>query len=511
MIRRLVALAAAVLLVLSPGLKAAEQRGQTRADAMTARIDRALDAIWKGQGVRPAEPANDAEFFRRVSLDLTGRIPAASDVRAFLADPRPDRRRRWVNEMQAGPGYVRHQTNLWRDLLLPSANGTLPPAWRSELEAWLRERLVADIRYDRLARELLTAPLTFDPTVPNGQPDRPGEPSPLPFYRAGELKPENLAAAVSRTFLGIQLDCAQCHDHPFAPWKRRQFAEFAAFFAGSKPTRLQTGRVIAATEDFSRRTFALPGAESVAARFLDGAAPTWSEADNPRAVLADWMTAPRNPYFARHAVNRVWAQLFGAELSGDRDEVFPGLLGELAEDFASGGYDVKALTGAIVASRAYQLASAGDAPVRVFARMRVRGLSADQMNDSLARAAGFRDQDHVALRADFLARFQQVGELPAERQPSVLQVLTLMNGPLVAEAMHPERGRTLAAILEAPWLDSAGRVEALFLAALSRPPSGAERERFVGHLDRGGERDARRRLADVFWTLLNSSEFLFNH
>jgi hypothetical protein len=204
--------------------------------------------------------------------------------------------------------------------------------------------------------------------------------------------------------------------------------------------------------------------------------------------------------------------LFGAELADDGEGRFTGLLDDLARQLAAGGYDLKRLTRAIMASRAYQLLSAGDAPAPLFARMRVRGLSADQMHDSLSRAAGFLDKDHAALRADFLARFQQAGELSADRRPSVLQVLTLMNGPLVAEAVDPERGRTLAAVCSAPWLDTADRVEALFLATLSRPPTTAERNRYVVFIDTArtpGDRN--QRLGDVFWALLNSSEFLFNH
>jgi hypothetical protein len=176
---------------------------------LTARIDRALEAVWNAEGNRTAEPADDAEFFRRVSLDLTGCIPAAADVRSFLADRRPDKRRRWIDELLAGPGYVRHMTNVWRDQLLPPVNGSQVQAWRTELEAWLRQQLRDDVPADQLARALLTTPLTFSPAAPDGHPDRPGEPSPLPFYRANDLDPQNLAAAVARTFLGIQLDCAR--------------------------------------------------------------------------------------------------------------------------------------------------------------------------------------------------------------------------------------------------------------------------------------------------------------
>ena len=169
------------------------------------------------------------------------------------------------------------------------------------------------------------------------------------------------------------------------------------------------------------RTFALPNTEPVSVRFLDGVAPRGTDGQNPRVVLADWITAPGNPYFARHAVNQVWDQLFGAELASEPDSLFAGLLDELAHEFAARGFDLQALTRAVIASRAYQLSSAGEAPAGLFARMRVRGLSADQMHDCLSRAAGFLDQEHTTLCADFLARFQQVGEKPAGRQPSMLR------------------------------------------------------------------------------------------
>lgn len=481
--------------------------------ALTARIDRALESQWKAQGVVPVGTAADAEFFRRISLDLGGCVPSAADVRAFLADHSPDKRERWVDRLLDGPRYVRHQTHLWRDLLLPPANGPQVSRWRVELEDWLRERIRKDVRYDRMVRELLTSPLAGQTT---GTADVPGAPTALSFYRTADYKPETLGANTARVFLGISLECAQCHNHPFAPLTKRDFAGFAAFFAGIQPTRLQAGRVVAVAEDLSRRSFALSGGEAVPARFLDGTDPRWAEEASGRSVLADWVTSPANPYFARHAVDRIWEQLFGAPLAADEASPFKGLRDDLARVFVEEGYDTKQIVRALVASRAYQLTSASSGAessqqARLFGRMRVRGLSADQLFDSIVRVGRLPESAETALRTEFLDRFNQPGEKAADRQTSILQTLTLMNGPLLATATHHERGRLLAAVIAAPWLDAGGQVDALYLETLSRSPTAAERARFAQHVKNAAASDRDQALADVLWALLNSSEFLFNH
>jgi hypothetical protein len=484
--------------------------------AVAGRIDRTLEAEWKANGITPAEPATDAEFFRRLNLDLTGCIPASADVTAFLADSGPEKRRRWAEQLLNGPRYVRHQTNRWRDLLLPPTNGPQVQRWRLELEGWLREQFRKDFRYDRMVRELLTTPVAMDLATADVPPEQAGDATPLPFYRAADFKADNLAAGSARIFLGINLECAQCHDHPFAPWTRRDFAGYAAFFAGVRPTRWQAGRVVAAVEKPGPRSFTLPGAAAVAARFLDGTQPRWPEGASGRTVLADWVVAPDNPYFARHGVNQLWAQLFGAPLTEQETGQLKDLLDYLARTFAAQGYDPKLLLRAAVASRAYQLTSAAPSggpsrPAHLFGRMRTRGLSADQLFDSIVRATGLPETADASFRPDFLNRFNQPGEQPAERQTSILQTLTLMNGQLLATATDPKQSPLLAAVAEAPWLDTAGQVEALYLASYSRPPRPEERARLVAYVERSRPSDRRQALADVFWALLNSSEFLFNH
>jgi hypothetical protein len=498
-----------MLLAVVPQAPAAEDP----ALRLAGRIDRALEVVWKARQVQPATPATDAEFLRRISLDLAGCVPTADDVRAFLADTAPDKRARAVNRILAGPGHVHHQTNLWRELLMPPGTAREVPRWRLDLETWLREQFRRDVPYDRMVRELLTTPVGISAEIPNGRPDRPHEPTPLSFYRVAEFKADNLAAQTARVFLGINLECAQCHNHPFAAWKKEDFAAFAAFFAGVQPTRMQSGRVVAAMEVPDRRTFVLGTGPAVPARFLDHTDPRWAEKSSGRVVLADWVVDPHNPFFARQAVSRLWDQLFGAPLLDEDDDTFKDLLDVLATAFVESKYDVKLLLRGITASRAYQLSSessAGESPerVEVFARMRVRGLTGEQMYDSYVRAAGLREAVASPLRADFLARFNQPGEKPSDRQTSILQALALLNGSFLAAATDPARNPFLAAVAEAPWLDTAGQVEALFLTTYSRPPRPAERARWVAYLE--SSKDRKQALADLLWVLLNSSEFLFN-
>jgi hypothetical protein len=507
--------------------------GPPQADAreLAATIDRLVAARWAARGVRPAEPADDAEFLRRVSLDLAGKIPRAWDVRAFLDDPAPDKRRRLVDRLLDGPAYVNHFTNVWRAVLLPESNNPQVRLLLPSFESWLRERVRANAPYDRVVRELLTLPIASGDR-PNGLPGA-GELTPVAFYQAGELKAENLAGSTSRIFLGVKLECAQCHDHPFARWSRRQFWEYAAFFSGIQPAG-PYGLFGAVQDEADRHELKIPGtAKQVEARLPDGTRPAWKPGVGARATLADWVTAADNPFFARAVANRLWAQFFGTGLIDPVDEPgeqnppsHPELLDELARQLITHGFDLKFLIRAIVLSRTYQLGSGAVSPgpddPRLFARMAVRGLTPEQLFDSLVEATGYRApaaaQPRVfrpggnTPRAEFLTRFASQ-DRGTQAQTSILQALMLMNGPFVADATSLERSETLAAVIDAPFLKSpAERIEALYLATLSRKPRPDELARLVPYVARGGPKgDSKAALADVFWALLNSSEFVLNH
>jgi hypothetical protein len=437
------------------------------------------------------------------------------EVRDFLDDGRPDKRRLWVERiLQAAPddssykdAYVQHFANVWRSWLpaqTTSRAQQLQP--KPNLEAWLRERLRANVGYDRLVRELLTQP--------SG-----GNQGAAAFYQANEFKPENLAGSTAWLFLGVKLGCAQCHDHPFDRWKRTQFWQFAAFFTN------QPGRVGGQIQ--------VPGQDRVVkARFLDGTEPQWKEAASPQTVLAEWLTAADNPYFARAAVNRLWSYFFGVGLADPKDSAngdaeipvaHQRLLDELARQLVDHGYDLKFLIRALIASQAYQRTSVVSHPSQKvlgrFARMPLRGLSPEQLFDSLAEATEYetawnrgltpRDQESTP-RGRFLARF--VAQEPKiHYQTSILQTLYLMNNAFMTDRTSLQTNPTLATLAE-QGTSTARKVDSLFLVVLSRQPRPEESARFVRYVEQGGPaNDPKQALADVFWVLLNSPEFMLNH
>jgi len=351
----------------------------------------------------------------------------------------------------------------------------------------------------------------------------------LAYYVAKDAKPENLAAGTARIFMGIRLECAQCHNHPFDQWKREEFWSLAAFFAGvSKQGKDDAFGAIREIAD--RRELVIPDTSKIVkAAFLDGKKLQPGRRASGRDMLADWLIAPDNPYFAPAAANRVWARFFGTgivdpvdDLRTDNPPSHPELLDLLAREFRSHGYDMKFLIRAITAMKAYGLTSAvGRAetfPPNLFAAMPVRTLSPGQLFETLAQATGFREQgvrgmyDEAASRERFVELFTNRDEKPTEGETTILQALALMNGPLMANVTSLDRSDTLAAVAEAPYLDTAGRIETLYLAALSRRPRSDELLRLVPYVERGGSTaDRSKALSDVFWALLNSPEFRFNH
>jgi hypothetical protein len=485
---------------------------------LAARIDELIDAKLSAKGIQPAARSDDAEFLRRVSLDIVGRIPRAFEIRDFLDDTTPDKRKRLVELLLEHPGYVNHFANVWRDLLLPQVNNPEVQRLIPSFEDWLRPRIRDNVHYDELIRELLTASPSM-PAMRRRNNNIKAEPTPAAFYQANELKPENLAGNTSRLLLGVKLECAQCHDHPHAKWVRKQFWEYAAFFA-DVPARVPGDQV----------AVKIPGSDRpIEARFLDGSQPS-NPGRSPRKKLAEWMTDAKNPYFARAAVNRLWAQFFGIGIVEPVDDMgeqnppsHPELLGELAKQFAANHFDVKYLIRAITLSQTYQRSSVAAETnkddARLFAHMSVRGVSPEQLFDSLLQATGARDtgtygqgfSEVYSARAQFVARFTNQ-EKRTEYQTSILQALTLMNGKLVDGATSLERSETLAAVIDAPFFDQAQKIEVLFLATLSRKPTPAEADHFVQYISKGGaEGNLKAALGDVFWALLNSAEFMLNH
>jgi Protein of unknown function (DUF1549)/Protein of unknown function (DUF1553) len=514
-------------------------------DRVIARIDKLTAAGWKTAQVEPGPLADDAAFLRRVSIDLIGRIPSVAEVRAFLKDQSPDKRRRVIDQLLNSPLHSSHFANVWRSWMLPETNANFQARFlRPGFEEWLRQQLAQNTPYDKMVRDILTVPVGGGNM--SGYIGIDNNASPSAFYLAKELKPENLAAGASRLFLGVRLECAQCHNHPFAEWKREQFWSFAAFFAGIS-SQQQGDFVVPGQDRPDKREIAIPGINRVVqARYLDGGEPQWKLKEPTRVTLARWVTAAENPYFARATVNRLWFYLHGAGLIDPVDEMVGGdslasnreLLDELAREFAAHQFDLKFLVRAITGSQAYQLSSVTldkrtNEP-QLFARMALRGLTAEQLYASVAEATGHRENSPInqgfivfglnSPREEFLSRFRSQSEKATDAQTTILQALALMNGNLIGDATSLERSETLAAILDAPFFTNADRIETLFLATLSRKPTAKELQRFLAYVEKGGpdwekkdqtpadkEKRSRQTLGDVFWILLNSSEFILNH
>jgi hypothetical protein len=492
--------------------------GLLSAEALAGRIDYWLANRQIAKGAKVAPLADDAEFIRRVYLDLAGCVPSLVDTRDFIDDPRPDKRRLWVDMLLDGKkpdrkpdAYALHFANIWRAWVLSRLATDQAAAFAPATQAWFQTRLKDNLPYDVLVRQTIVA---APPTGPRDPPNV--------FDQINENKPENLAGSTSRLFLGVKLECAQCHeDRSGGSWTQGQFWSFAAFFAPNPPGR----------QPDEPLTIAIPNKNRVArARFLAGPEPTFKAGDVPRAMLADWVVSPTNAYFARAGANRMWSYFFGIGLTDPIDEQgahnqpsHPELLDELARQFGDHRFDLKYLIRAIVASQAYQrtslIGSAKDEP-RLFVRMPVRGLSAEQLFDSLAEVTEYEagqglanrlnDGTGLTPRQQFLARFSHQSRA-TETPTSILQALYLMNSSFVNDRTSLEHNKTLAT-LASQKTSHARRVESLFLVVLSRKPTVAETKRCVSYLDRGGaSADTRQALADVFWALINSPEFFVNH
>lgn len=497
-------------------------------------IDQKIAERCHKEGVKLSPLTDEAEFLRRVALDLTGRIPRVSEAREYLANTQPNKREQLIERLLESPHYVTHMVDTWQGLMVPQAAANIQLQFvGNTFRTWLVPRVRDNTPYDKMVRELLTAAQSNQPV--GGRLVLPSQTGVLAFYQANENKAENLASSVARIFLGVKIECAQCHNHPFATWSRQQFWEMAAFFASFErrvPRFVRPGQQppVVNLKDWQIKMG--DTAKVVEARFLDGRAPKWEDGMDVRAIFADWVISPENKYFARTAVNRLWAHFLGYGLIDPVDDEptednpcsHPELLEELTRQFIAHDFDVKYLIRAITNSRTYQTSSVltdpGQKEPRLFARMTVRGLTAEQLYESLARATGFKEGGAVqgrvffnpaSLRADILNRFASQ-ERRAEAQTSILQALTLMNGRLISDATSLDKSRTLGAVVDSPFLSTEEKLETLFLATLTRRPRSEELARLSAYVNDGGpRRDSRAALADVFWALLNSPEFFLNH
>lgn len=528
-LRSLIAIAAGLGLALA-----------ARADdrPLRATIDTYLRAAWEREKVKPAGKAADAEFLRRASLDLVGTIPTADEVRQFLADADPKKREKLIDRLLADPRFARQQADVW-DLVL---FGRRPPNGdavrnRDRFKAWLADQFAKNVPYDQWVGDLLRA-------------DKEGPELFLIQYR---YQLEDAAIAVARTFLGTQIHCAKCHDHPFDKWTQKDFYGMAGFLvrvvvaeSGSGADRKfmvgekSTGEVLFSGAAKDQQ----PGrkGDPVKPKFLGG--PELDEPPVPKDFkepfkegaktipkptfsrkekLAAWLTAADNPYFAKAAANRVWAQFLGRGLVHPVDDLkektaskFADLLDTVAKELAAHKFDLKWLIRELANTEAYQLAGAGagkDALPAWFERARIRPLSAEELVTVMRAATGY-DADPKAAgkplgsEVYFVLAFGEPTNGLGEFQGSLSEHLFLNNSEHVQRLISRKPGNLVDYLVTSKDAPEA-KVDRLFLTVLSRPPTDAERKRFAEHL--GGKDKPEALAAEAVWALMNTAGFRFNH
>ena len=498
-------------------------------EELTRRVDEGLTALWASRGIRPVGAASDAEFMRRVYLDLTGRIPSVNEVHKFLNDASPSKREQLVDQLLAHHDHATHLAAVWRGILLPETIDLTRLGGAIKFEEWLAGQFAGNKPYDQIVRDLLLVE------------GRVAESGPLLFYAAARMLPEELAAKTSRAFLGMRMECAECHDHPFDEVSQKDFWRFAAFFARiSRPKgKMELTSPVLAVRDNRQGDVMVPESkEVVAPRLPYMEADLANDADGPplRQHLADWLTSTNNGQFARATVNRVWAQLFGRGLVDPVDDMRPAnpalapdVLETLSRDFAASRFDLRRLFRAIVLTDAYQRTSRSvdNDPSRTlhFAQMNVKSLTAEQLYDCITTATRrgaapaatnapnaigverFQDTSRQAFIEQFRAPVGQTTDYHA----GIPQALTLMHGGLIHSSTDLASSGLLKS-LGAPFFTDKHRVETVFLSTLSRHPTPAEFEVIDRQMSSVTTNQERQQvLGDLLWALLNSGEFTFNH
>ena len=498
----------------------AEQSQAERRAAIVKRIDEIINARLKAEGLEPAARSSDGEFLRRVGLDLVGAIPRVADVRAFAADDRPDKRARMIDRLLDSPAHATHLANTFRHIMLPGSTDIEQINNVVGVQNWLRQRFVENVRYDNLVSELLVATAGDDA-------------GPALYYTSLELAPEKLAGSTARIFLGLQIECAQCHDHPFDSWKQDEFWGYAAFFARLRRPDMNVPGMRMALVDLNEGEVKHPKTDAVVPpRYPSGGTPAADELGTRRQQLAIWMASRDNPYLPRAAVNRGWSILFGRGIVEPVDELgpqnpprHPEFMDELTKYFTKSGFDLKELLRTLANTEAYQRTSQwqGEKPpaAELYACAAVKTLTAEQLYESVNRVLNRRGQGMMPganvqsplldpQRQAFIAKMQTAGRSPLEYQAGVLQALTLLNGSDLAEATDPQKSPLLGS-LEAPFLGDDERLALLFLATLSRSPTEEELTLCRKQLASRSDSDKAKGWSDILWAVLNSAEFALNH
>jgi hypothetical protein len=496
-------------------------------------IDQMIEAAWKKAGVKPTRPASDEEFLRRAYLDLVGRIPNVQEARSFLQTKERDKREKLVAYLIEHPDYAKNFATQWTILLIGRGNqGRMVD--RASLTSWLRKQFAADRPWNEVVHELVSA---SGSNKENGA---------VNFVLAHlEFDAVPLTSRTTRLFLGQQIQCTQCHDHPSNQWKQGDFWGINAFFKGMRAEQVRkadaTGLEVVDHTDlrdeptesyvsFDRRNsmvgIAFP-------KFLDGRTISKGSDVIRRAELGKLIADPNNEMLGKAFVNRMWAHFLGRGIVNPVDDFgshnppsHPELLDKLALEFKKSGYDVKKLCRWITASRAYQLSSVktrgGEKEDSLFSQMQLKPMTPEQLFDSLLTATmahrtgsgdeGNRRRDAWLQQFLFIFANDEADE-STSFQGTIPQALMMMNGELMREALSGKPGSFLCDVIEQARRQGrspeANMVNSIYLAALSRHPSVKELAQAREYLT--AFPDSLHVLQDLFWALLNSNEFVLIH
>jgi hypothetical protein len=494
----------------------------------------------------PASPAcDDAEFVRRAWVDTVGRLPTTDEVRDFLAKSSPDKRDALIEELLARPEFADYWTYKWSDVLMLTSTRLLPPAVKSYY-TWLHKHVAANTPWDRLVREILVA---TGESLENGATN---------FFALSQ-SPEEMTENASQAFLGLSIGCARCHNHPLEKWTNDQYYAMANMFARVKAKGWGGD---AGSGDGQRTLYVAQSGDLIQPKTgkpqpptpLDGQPMAMDDPSDRRTSLANWMTAPENPYFARAITNRVWANFFGVGLVEKVDDVRvsnpssnEALLKAAADNLVRQKFDLKTLMRSILQSNAYQRSSrslpGNRGEHRFYSRYYPRRMMAEVLHDAIVQVTqvptkfenilvpgGARQKTSFyplgtraiqlydsSVESYFLQSFGRnprriVCECDRSSEPSIVQVLHLTNGVTLNEKLSAKGNRVEKLLsLHKQGMSEAAIVDEIYLACLSRYPTDTERRRLLALLPPPGAPDERPVVEDMLWGILSSREFLFNH
>jgi hypothetical protein len=472
-------------------------------------------------GIPPSDVIDDATFLRRAFLDVIGTLPTAAEARAFLADTSADKRAKLVDALLQRPEYAEYWAMKWSDLL-KADKLKITPQGTVGLTRWLRRQFASNRPYDEMVREILTiqGPVQSE--------------SPAAFFKSLDT-PEVTSRSVSQLFLGVRIECAQCHHHPSERWSQDDYAGLAGFFSGITVKKLpdKTDAIVAkaGTDQKHPRT-----GELVPARALGAPPADFSNVTDRRVVLANWMTAPDNPFFARAIANRLWSHYFGRGLVDPIDDIRATnpatnepLLDALVAHLKEVKFDLKAFTKTLLLSRAYQLGPAIDAnreDRQHFSHARPKALEAEVLLDAICQITGVPEKFNGwpegvrsiqvwdnRMPSYFFRIFGRpvratVCECERSNEPSISQALHLLNSPEVHAKLAHRHG--FARKLAATSKSNDEIVDEIYLGALSRFPTADEKALMATAFEAAGT-NRHQAVEDILWAVLNTKEFLYNH